>query len=321
MQKTLTVIIVSWNVCDDVLQCIASVYRNSPSSPFGIILVDNQSSDNTVALVREQYPAVRIIENDCNLGFAAANNMGIKQAAGEYILFLNPDTIVQPRALDMLLNYMQEHPDVGICGPQILNPDMTIQRSVRRFPTFKAIFYRFTVLKYLGLFRSYFYQWTMRAFDHTEEVSAEQLIGAALMAQTKLVKELAGFDERFFMYYEEVDLCLRIKNAGFQVIFYPVPKIVHLGGQSAKQIPAKVRFMMLRSLVLFMKKHHGDIKGRSLIFFFKIGVFTRQFFEMTIYLIASVFSLARPQVLKKNFLRAKSCFLFLIRHYIPFLFT
>ena len=321
MKKTLTIIIVSWNVCEDVIQCIESIYKNPPSSSYEIILVDNASSDDTILRVRERFPKVILIENTQNMGFAAANNRGIQRANGEYVFFLNPDTIILQNSLDKLIAFMKVHPDVGLCGPQILNSDMTIQRSVRKFPTFKAIFYRFTILKYLGLFRKYFYQWTMRDFDHKKEIVAEQLIGAALIARTSLVRDLGGFDECFFMYYEEVDLCLRIKKAGFKVIFYPTAAIVHLGGRSAKQIPARVKFMMLKSLVLFMSKHHSSPTGHFLIFLFKIGVFTRQFFEMTIYFIASVFSLGRPRLLKKNFLRSKSCFLFLIKHYIPFLFA
>ena len=321
MDKKLSIIIVSWNVCTDVIQCVESIFKNPPSSFYEIILVDNASSDDTISCVRELFPEVIVIENMQNLGFATANNIGIQNAKGEYLFFLNPDTLALPGSFDKLITFMEVHPDVGLCGPQILNSDMTIQRSVRKFPTFKAIFYRFTILKYLGLFRKYFYQWTMRDFDHKKEIVAEQLIGAALITRTSLVRQLSGFDESFFMYYEEVDLCLRIKNAGFQIMFYPDPAIVHLGGRSAKQIPAKVKFMMLKSLVIFMNKHHGSLKGWLLIFLFKIGVFTRQFFEMMIYFIASVFSLGRPRLLKKNFLRSKSCFLFLIKHYIPFLFA
>ena len=321
MKKTLTIIIVSWNVCEDVIQCIESIYKNPPSSSYEIILVDNASSDDTIVRVRERFPEVIVIENTQNMGFAAANNVGIQKARGQYVFFLNPDTLALSGSFDKLITLMEVRPDVGLCGPQILNPDMTIQRSVRRFPTFRAIFYRFTIFKYLGLFRRYFYEWTMRDFDHQKEIAAEQLIGAALIAPTSLVRDLGGFDECFFMYYEEVDLCIRIKKAGFKVMFYPTAAIIHLGGRSSKQIPARVKFMMLKSLVLFMNKHHSGLKGHLLIFLFKIAVFTRQFFEMMIYFIASVFSLGRPRLLKKNFLRSKSCFLFLIKHYIPFLFA
>ena len=321
MEKTLTVIIVSWNVCDDVMRCIGSIYKNPSSLPYEIILVDNHSADDTVCRVRGKYPDVVIIENEQNLGFAAANNVGIARATGQYMLFLNPDTIVLPDAFDKLIAFMEAHPDVGLCGPQILNPDMTIQRSVRNFPNFGGMFYRFTFFKYLGLFRKDARYWKMDNFNHTSQKEVEQLMGAALIAKTSLVKELGGFDERFFMYYEEVDLCLRIKQSGQQVIFYPESQIIHLGGQSAKQIPAKVKFMTLRSLVLFMKKHNPTFVGHLLIFLFKIGVFARQLFEMVIYLIASLFSVMQSERLRKCYLRSRSCFVFLIKYYVGFLFT
>ena len=321
MDKTLSVIIVSWNVCNDVMQCIDSIYKNPPSLPYEIVLVDNYSSDDTVLWVRESYPEVIVVQNLQNLGFAAANNKGIQRADGQYVFFLNPDTIILSGSFDKLTAFMETHPDVGLCGPQILNPDMTIQRSARRFPNFGGMFYRFTLFKYLGLFRRYAGYWKMDDFDHTSQKEIEQLMGAALIAKTSLVKELSGFDERFFMYYEEVDLCLRIKQFGLKVMFYPEAKIIHLGGQSAKQIPAKVKFMTLRSLVLFMKKHNPTFVGHLLIFLFKIGVFARQLFEMVIYLIASLFSVMQSERLRKCYLRSRSCFVFLIKYYVGFLFT
>ncbi len=321
MEKMLSIIIVSWNVCKDVIQCIDSIAKNRPSFPYEIILVDNASSDGTVYQVQENFPDIITIENSGNVGFSAANNKGIQRASGEYLLFLNPDTLALPESFDKLIDYMKAHPEVGMCGPQILNPDMTIQRSVRRFPNFRGMFYRFTLFKYFALFRQHARDWKMDDFNHQSQAEAEQLIGAALIAKTSLINELGGFDERFFMYYEEVDLCLRIKQAGLGVMFYPDAKIIHLGGQSARQIPAKVKFMTLCSLVLFMKKHHPTCTGHFLILIFKVGVWLRQFFDMIIFLLASLFSVMRPEKFKKNYLRVKSCFLFLVKYYINFLFT
>ena len=317
----LSIIIVSWNVCEDVLRCLESIYSCPPSESYEIILVDNASADDTVPCVHERFPEVKLIENAENLGFAAANNRGLEKAAAEYVFFLNPDTIVLPDALDKLIVFMGQHPEIGLCGPQILNPDYSIQRSVRRFPTFKAIASRFTILKYLRLFREDFHRWTMRDFDHKERITADQLMGAAIMARADIIRKIKSFDERFFMYYEEVDLCYRVKKIGLEVVFFPESAIIHLGGSSAKQIPAKVKFMVLKSLVLFMHKHHGGMRVKIYLMLFKLGVFTRQFFEMVLYSFAFLFSFYWPSFGKKNYLRVKSSFLFLVKYYIRLLVT
>ena len=284
----LSIIIVSWNVCKDVIECIDSIYNNPPVSPYEIILVDNASSDETAFQVRSNFPKVVVICNKQNFGFAAANNKGIQEAKGDYILLLNPDTLILPESLNKLVAFMQESTDVGLCGPKIFNPDMTIQQSVRNFPNFPGMFYRFTFLKYLGLFRQKAQNWKLDGFDYSKQQEVEQLMGAAIIAKTSIIKEYGGFDERFFMYYEEVDLCYRVKHNGMRIVYFPGSQIIHLGGQSAKQIPAKVKYMMLRSLVLFMKKHHPTLVGYSLIGIFKISVFIRQLTEMIFYTVLNI---------------------------------
>ena len=132
----LSIIIVGWNVEFDLVQCLTSLRENRPSNPFETIVVDNNSSDDTVAVVKEKFPEVTVIANQYNRGFAAANNQGIEISSGEYVLLLNPDTIVHPKALDILVKLLDEHPDVGACGSKLLNDDGTVQASVRRFPTF-----------------------------------------------------------------------------------------------------------------------------------------------------------------------------------------
>lgn len=279
MKKTLSIIIVSWNVRADVVQCIDSIAANPPSQPYEIILVDNASSDDTVVCVRERFPDIVLVENLQNLGFAAANNIGIQTAVAPYLLFLNPDTIVLPQSLDKLIAFMDQHPDAALCGPRILNADRTIQPSVRRFPNVAGMFYRFTFFKYLGIFRSEAAKWKMDDFDHLQEADVEQIMGAAIVARSELIKAMKGFDERFFMYYEEVDLCRRVRQDGWRVIFYPAAEIIHLGGQSSRHVPVKTKFMMLRSLMLYMKKHHPN---PVLLAVFKVNLILTQILELLI---------------------------------------
>jgi GT2 family glycosyltransferase len=287
---------------------------------YEIIVVDNHSSDDTAKRILGEFPDIRLIVNPENFGFAAANNIGIQEAKGEYLLILNPDTLVLPHSIDLLIRFMDSHSDVGICGPQILNSDRTIQSSARMYPTFQAIFYRFTIFKYLGLFRRHFYLWTMRDFDHNSMRNVEQLTGAALMTRFSLVKKLGGFDTHYFIYYEEVDLCKRVSMAGYRVVFYPEPQIIHLGGCSAKQIPAKVKLIMLTSLIFYLRKYYSGWTNRLLIFLFKVGVFTRQIVELLIYGIATLFSLTDSLRREKYYSRFTSCFEFLTKYYIGLLF-
>jgi len=316
----LSIIIVSWNVCDDLVQCLQSIKRYPPAFLYEIVVVDNHSSDDTANRIISEFPDVRLIVNAENLGFAAANNIGIQEAKGEYLLILNPDTLVLPHSIDLLIRFMDSHPDVGICGPQVLNSDRTIQSSARMYPTFQSIFYRFTIFKYLGLFRRHFYLWTMRDFDHNSMRDVEQLTGAALMTRSYLVKKLHGFDTQFFIYYEEVDLCKRVSMAGYRVVFYPEPQIIHSGGRSAKQVPAKVKLIMLTSLIFYLRKYYSGRINQLLIFLFKVGVFTRQIAELLIYGIATLLSLTDSFRRGKNYSRFISCFEFLTKYYIGLLF-
>ena len=160
----LSIIIVSWNVKDDLLKCLLSLKQYSPGVPFEQIVIDNMSSDGTAKIVKQDYPEITVIENKENKGFAKANNQGIKQSSGEYILLLNPDTIVHPNSLSLLIEFLDNNPDVGACGPKLLNADGSAQASVRHFPTFRGVLYGHTICRLFGLFRSQHRKWMMKEF-------------------------------------------------------------------------------------------------------------------------------------------------------------
>jgi len=253
----LSIIIVSWNVKEDLIQCLRSLYENRPADSFEVIVIDNASTDGTVEAVKSSFSDVVIIANDKNRGFAAANNQGIKKSTCRHILFLNPDTIVQPDSLDVLIKFMDKNEDAGACGPRLLNEDGTIQPSTRRFPTFRGALYRHTAFRYFRIFRNEYKKWLMKDFDYKTQLDVDQVMGAALMVKRSVIDRIGTMDEQFFMYYEEVDLCCRIKQAGLRVVFVPEAQIRHRGGHSAGQIPVKKRIMMLASLLKFFRKHRG----------------------------------------------------------------
>jgi len=260
----LSIVIVSWNVKDDLLACLRSIEQNPPSEEFEVIVVDNASTDGSAEAVRNLFPRVMLIPNNQNMGFAAANNVGIKKAQGSYVLLLNPDTIVHDGTLDALIKFMDENKDVGICGPKLLNPDGTTQPSTRRFPTMRGILHHHTIFRFIPVFRGHHRKWLMKDFTHDHQEDVDQVMGAALMARRSVLEELGGMDEAFFMYYEEVDLCYRLKQLGWRIVFTPTARITHNAGRSAAQIPVERRLMKLKSALRFLRKHHPP---RSVLLF------------------------------------------------------
>ncbi|MBN2138819.1 MAG: glycosyltransferase [Sedimentisphaerales bacterium] len=253
----LSIIVVSWNVKQDLADCIRSISQNPPDCRYEIIVVDNASTDGSAEMVAKEFPSVTLISNEDNRGFAAANNIGIRQARGRYVLLLNPDTVVHAGSLDTLITFMENHNDVGACGPKLLNSDGTIQPSARKFPTLRALLHRYTILRILPLFRRQYRKWLMTDFTHDRRKNVDQVMGAALMVRRSVLENVGLMDEDFFMYYEEVDLCCRIKKAGWRIVFVPDAVITHTGGRSIGQIRIRKRIMTLRSVMLFLRKHRG----------------------------------------------------------------
>jgi len=276
----LSIIIVSWNVKTDLVNCLNSLQENPYAGNFEVIVVDNNSSDDTVKTVKSNFPDVVVIDNDKNLGFATGNNKGFEVAKGQYILLLNPDTIVHSDALDTLITFMDDNPSVGACGPRLLNGDGTVQESVRRFPTFRASLYRHTILRFLGIFKKQYREWIMKDFSYDCQAEVCQLMGAALLTRKSVIDQVGTMDEIFFMYYEEVDLCYRIKNAGWSIVFTPESEITHLGGRSAEQVPAGKRIMMLMSLLMYFRKNRGRFITALFGVIFKPLVFALCFYNL-----------------------------------------
>lgn len=233
-------------------------------------MVDNGSIDQTTKIIEELYPQVNLIQNKKNLGYAKANNQGIEEAKGEYILLLNPDTQVLEDALSLMYEFMEENPKIGALGPKLLNPNKTIQSSCREFPTFSTLIWEFTGLSRLFPKSRVFGRWRMGYFDFDEPREVEQPMGSCLMFRRETLEDVGVFDENFVMFFNDVDLCFRIKKKGWKIYFYPEAKVIHHKGASTRKAKAKMIWLSHLAFYKFFKKHKTGLANRLLLFLFLI---------------------------------------------------
>ncbi len=244
----LSIIIVSWNVRALLEKCLFSVFKNQ--SDFEVLVVDNASTDASAEMVKEKFPQVKLIANQENRGFAAANNQAIKQASGDFILLLNPDTEILDNALEKMVEFMKAHPDAGIAGCQILNPDKTIQPSVRRLPDLFSSLLILFKLSHLKIFRP---KYLALDFDYHKTQSVEQVMGAFFLIRKEVIKKIGLLDEKYYLWFEEVDFCRRLlKKTDYKIYYTPETQIIHYGGQSFKQmlIPKK-QWLFYKSMIRY----------------------------------------------------------------------
>ena len=281
----LSVIIVNYNVRDFLEQALKSVLEACENLSTEIFVVDNNSADGSVEMIRSKFPGVTLIANQENTGFSQANNMAIRRARGRHLLILNPDTIVQEDTLTRLVTFMDQHPDAGAVGCQILNPDGSFaQESRRSFPTPDIAFYKLTGLSKLFPKSRRFgrYNMTYLPVDETAEVDA--LSGSCMMLRADALNQNhesegelgAGlFDEAFFMYGEDLDLCYRIQKAGWKIFYYPGTQIIHYKGESTKKGDLLYVRLFYGAMLLFIEKHHDPNRSRFLRFLLRAGIFAR----------------------------------------------
>lgn len=254
----LSIVIVNWNTRDDLRRCLASLPAGATRVVLEVFVVDNASADGSAEMVAREFPAVRLLCNAENLGFGRANNIALRQATGDYLLLLNPDTLVHPDALDLLVDAMEAHPRVGIGGAKLLNADQTLQYSCRHFPSFTAAAFRSTPLGRLFGQRSSVRDYLMVDFDHAVIAEVDWVSGAALCIRRACMAQIGILDEDFFMYCEDVDLCYRAKQAGWQVMYFPDAVITHIIGRSSDQAISPMVRQHHRSMGLFYQKHYAQ---------------------------------------------------------------
>jgi GT2 family glycosyltransferase len=251
----ISIVIVTWNSRDYIRPCLDSLF--SQGQEIQIIVVDNGSRDSTMDILLKYGTKVTVIANQSNLGFARAVNQGLKLAAGDYILLLNPDTVLTPGALETMAGYLTEHSRVWALGPQLLNMEGSVQPSCRQFPDGRIMFYEFTGLSKLFPKSKTFGRWRMGYFDHLTPAEVDQPMGACLMIRKEALEKVGLLDEENFpMFFNEVDWCLRISRAGGRLYFLPQTKVYHHHGASTRRIKKSMIISSHQSMARYFIKHY-----------------------------------------------------------------
>jgi GT2 family glycosyltransferase len=253
----LSIIIVSWNTRELLEACLSSIYNNPPDGEFEVWIVDNASTDDTVTVVKSKFAQIKLIQNEINQGFASANNQAIKECTGKYILFLNPDTEIRGDTLNVLMHYLDEHPRTGGVGPKLLNPDGTLQVSCYPAPTLFREFSRLFYVKRISALGGY----DMHCWDPDLDRNVEVIQGACLLLRKQVFDQVGLLDNKYFMYTEEVDLCFRLRKAGWELYWIPSAEVVHYGGQSTQQVASKMFANLYLSKIQYFQKNHGSISA------------------------------------------------------------
>lgn len=255
-----SVVIVSWNTRDFTLACLASLPAAAASLGWEAWVVDNASADDSVAAIRREHPGTRIIANDTNLGFAAANNQGIVACRGRYVLLLNSDTVMPPGSLQSLVAFAEAHPRAGVVGPTLLNPDGSYQTGPTPFPSLWT-----ETLSVTGVGRRLTYRGYPSVPARRARVArrADYVGGACMLARREAIDAVGLLDESYFMYSEEPDWCWRMQRAGWETWFTPVATVTHFGGQSTGQVRDAMVAALYRSKVRFLHRHRGTWSALS----------------------------------------------------------
>lgn len=250
--RTLSVIVVTRNTSDLLLNCLKQIYESDLSMKLEVIVVDNGSSDGSAAMVRSHFPQVILIEAGCNLGFARANNLAFQNSTGEYILLVNTDAMLEKECASRLVGVMEKDRSVGMVGPQLLNSDGSRQTSFEATPTL------LTELVGRGVLKIFFpKRYPGRKVELRVPEEVETLIGAVILIRRTAWKSVQGFDEGYFFFFEETDMALRMRQSGWTVYHNPLARSVHLQGATAKNYNAAPRIEYYRSRYLFFRKMYG----------------------------------------------------------------
>ena len=296
----ISIIIVNWNTKQLLLDCLASIYKTVQKASFEIIVSDNGSKDNSVEAVSAAYPAVRIIENKRNLGFSRANNVALKGMTGKYALLLNSDTVLLDGAIDHLFSFMEGHPQAGMCGPQLLYGDGTKQQSIGDFPKIHTDFTSHTVYRIYSCLR-------LRPVgpipftvlrQSTSEV--DYIMGSCMLVRKGAIDKVGMLDEDYFFFYEEIDWCFRMHEAGWQVFHIPETSIIHYSEQSRKHVNIKARIETWNSRYLFHRKSYRLTHAQAMGLY--VMGFSACFFHLVEYTLLNALGLFSIKRLRNRFL-------------------
>lgn len=273
-----SIIIVSYNTKDLLKRCLSSIFNLTKGVSFEVIVVDNASSDDSVEYVKDQRSKIKnlfLIENSKNLGFGRANNQGAKIAKGHYIFIFNSDAYLKGNALPGLVSFMDKNPKIGVLGPLILNPDGSIQQTVGFFPDLPQVFYWMSFLDDLptgDILKPYH-------VDHDRFYKSERAVdwvtGAAMFIRSEAIEKSGGFDENIFLYGEDMELCYRIKGAGYKIKFSPVASVIHLGQGSLERAQIGAIVGEYKAILYFYQKYKNNTQIQILKLLLKFGALLR----------------------------------------------
>lgn len=265
----LSIIIVNWNVRDLLRKCLQSIYKQTQSIEFEVFVVDNASKDSSAQMVLTEFPKVTLIASNENLGFAKANNMALEQTSGKYVLFMNPDMELVENSFPKLIELMDKDPKIVLSTCQLIYPDGSKQNNVKNNP---GLCDQLLILLKLH----HFFQpkclkrYLAKDFDYSKEQEVRQIMGAFMFGKADNIKEMSGFDIDYFLWWEDLDLCKRIQDADYKIIYTPVTKVIHYEAKGFEQQPSlekQKRFN--RGMRIYFKKHKGLLTS-YLIYLFSL---------------------------------------------------
>ena len=253
----LSIIIVNYHHSHLLKNSLESVHRTVKKIQFEVIVVDNSSKDEGLESVLSQFPETRLIDNSTNLGFARANNQGAEIAKGDFLLFINPDTIMKEGTIEAMLGHLRSDPSVGIVGPKVLNPNGTIQYSCRKFPTiWSGLFNRYSLMTRLFPNNRYSRDYLMSDYDHNSTRSVDWVSGCCMMIPAPIFKKINGFDENYFLFIEDIDLCQTMKREGYRVDYFPDAQVFHKISSSNARMAPQTIIKRHRGMIYYYKKHN-----------------------------------------------------------------
>ncbi|HDI52105.1 MAG TPA: glycosyltransferase [Bacteroidetes bacterium] len=280
-EPLLSIILVSFNVKNFLEQALRSIQKATGQLSCEVIVVDNASQDGSVELVRSKFPEVQLIANDTNRGFARANNQAFRIARGKFIALVNPDVLVQEDTFQTLLDFLRSHPEAGMVGCKILNPDGTLQLACRRsIPTPWVAFTKLIGLSYLFPKSKIFGRYNLTYLDADAITEVEAVSGSFMIVRRKVVEDVGYLDDAFFLYGEDLDWCYRIRKKGWKIYYVPTTKIIHYKGASSQKGGFDSLLLFYQAMLLFVRKH---FRGRYLFFtqwFLVAGIAIRGFFSL-----------------------------------------
>jgi len=272
----LSVIVVNYNTRDLLNQLLASIYRYKVKCNFEVIVVDNGSKDGSSEMVHRNFSQVRLITNFTNLGFAGANNQGIRNCTGRYVLLLNSDTIVFQDTLDTMVDFLDSNPEVGAAGCKVVLPDGKLDLACRRsFPTPLNSLHHALGLAKLFPRSPRFAKYNLSYLDEDESYPVDSLVGAFMMVRREVIDQVGLLDESFFMYGEDIDWCYRIKQAGWEIYYYPKTSIIHYKGASSRKVKTRMIYEFHRAMVIFYQKHYASKNNFLVNWLVLVGIWTR----------------------------------------------